>query len=169
MIIDVSLKETGAFSFDYNDDTLIESQLACFKAPARITGEYEKVGSDYAVSGRIVYNLIYPCAMCLKPVEKQYDLSFGELFSESGEEYKVVDGEINIQPIVEEAIVLNAEGRVLCKENCKGLCPKCGKNLNNGSCDCDTVTADIGENPFAILKDLNTGGAKDGSTKKKNI
>ena len=107
--------------------------------------------------------------MCLKPVEKHYDLSFGELFSESGEEYMVVDGEINIQPIVEEAIVLQAEGRVLCKENCKGLCPKCAKNLNKGGVDWDTVTADIGENPFAILKDLNTGGAKDGSTKKKNI
>jgi uncharacterized protein len=169
MIIDVSLKETGAFRFDYNDDTLTEGQLARFKAPALISGEYEKVGSGFAVSGRIIYDLIYPCSMCLMPVEKHYDLSFGELFNEDGEEYKVVDGEIDIQPLVEEAIILHTEGRVLCTENCKGLCPKCGKNLNNGSCDCDTVTADIGENPFAILKDLNTGGAKDGSTKKKNI
>lgn len=53
--------------------------------------------------------------------------------------------------ILHEEILLNIPYRSLCKEDCKGLCPKCGANLNKESCNCIKVKR---SSPFAILKDF---------------
>ena len=43
---------------------------------------------------------------------------------------------LDLDALAEEDVVLNLPSKVLCKEDCKGLCPQCGKNLNDGPCDC---------------------------------
>ena len=48
------------------------------------------------------------------------------------------------------ALVLELPYRVLCREDCRGLCPKCGKNLNEGPCTCQE--GDEVMNPFSALK-----------------
>ena len=53
------------------------------------------------------------------------------------EDYIVIDdASLNLDEFVREEILLFLPNKILCKENCKGLCPKCGKNLNDGKCDC---------------------------------
>ena len=43
---------------------------------------------------------------------------------------------LDLDALAEEDVVLNLPSKVLCKDDCKGLCPQCGKNLNDGPCDC---------------------------------
>jgi len=62
---------------------------------------------------------------------------------------------IDLRPAVQEQIVMAFPLRALCRESCKGLCVKCGKDLNSGSCDCRHT---IPDNRFAVLKGLKIPG-----------
>ena len=59
--------------------------------------------------------------------------------------------EIDFTDALQEQVILAIPYKPLCNENCKGLCPQCGGNLNHGPCQCREKTA---EGPFAILKNL---------------
>ena len=56
----------------------------------------------------------------------------------------------DLDDIVRTVFVLNLDSKLLCKEDCKGLCPRCGKNLNNGPCNCQKEL----DPRFAALKQL---------------
>jgi uncharacterized protein len=59
--------------------------------------------------------------------------------------------EVDISAIVKEMLVLEIPLRYLCQDSCKGLCPRCGQNLNVKSCSCVPVQ---GDPRFAVLKQL---------------
>ena len=60
--------------------------------------------------------------------------------------------EIDFTDAIQEQAILGMPFNPICKADCRGLCPRCGKNLNSGPCLCDEEEPD---GPFAILKDLN--------------
>jgi len=80
---------------------------------------------NFTVSGEI----FFPCARCLKAVNV-------ESFYEYSDVVQTKNLDIEINTWVEECLFINEPFRVLCKENCKGLCPKCGINLNKATCNC---------------------------------
>ena len=97
------------------------------------------------------------CCRCLEPVTVPVNCSFAEqllyakdvsLFShlavgEVEEKYFIYDNDtLDITDIVRESILAELPQKVLCKDDCRGLCPKCGKNLNQGQCDCDLHEVD---------------------------
>ena len=90
------------------------------------------------------------CDRCLKAVERELDKSFEhilvtELSNEDDEEYEYIvcaDGTLDLTELVRTDLMLELPTKVLCKEDCRGLCPKCGKDLNLGSCDCKTKDID---------------------------
>ncbi len=59
--------------------------------------------------------------------------------------------EIQIRPAVQEALTLALPMKVLCREDCKGLCPQCGKDLNLGPCRCQPADGDLRMAPLAEL------------------
>lgn len=67
---------------------------------------------------------------------------------------------IRLEEMINELLQFNLPAKIMCKEDCEGLCPVCGNNRNHHDCQC---VADK-NNPFSILKSI-TGGAKDGGTK----
>lgn len=76
-----------------------------------------------------------------------------ELANEENEDEWVfpLDGDsADLDDIVRTVFVLNLDSKLLCKEDCKGLCPKCGKNLNDGPCNCQKEL----DPRFAALKQL---------------
>lgn len=86
----------------------------------------------------------YQCSRCLQDVEKQISGSFsreivldGDKFYEEEGVLIVHDDEIDVEEVLLEALYLTTNSNVVCDENCKGLCPKCGANLNVESCSCD--------------------------------
>ena len=59
---------------------------------------------------------------------------------------------VDLSEAVKDALVLQLPMRFLCKEDCRGLCPKCGVNLNTGSCSCREGEDDV--NPFSVLRSI---------------
>ncbi len=171
MYIDVSKLTEGNFNMTYNQGAdIFESYQAELLGGVKVKGSFRKYEDQCTVSGAIEYKVKYPCAKCLKPVTRSYKLNFDEIFTSDTEgEYRIEDNKIDLTPIINENMVLNAEFRVLCKEDCRGLCPFCGTNLNINKCNCISIEDESSISPFAVLKDITTGGAKDGSTKKKSF
>ena len=94
------------------------------------------------------------CARCVEPVAQalvgDFDLIFRpqDADAESGERAITLDeteigyyeeSGLSLEDVVREQVLLSLPTRTLCKEDCKGLCPRCGQNLNLESCKCDTV------------------------------
>lgn len=100
------------------------------------------------------------CARCLVPITEQKNIVFEktvvtnsiELQNEDNDDYITAnDGYIDADEALIEQIVLELPLRHLCKEDCKGLCPVCGIDLNTDTCSCETKEADP---RFDILRKL---------------
>jgi uncharacterized protein len=100
-------------------------------------------------SARLVFAFV--CDRCLRDVDYTFDLSFeNEVVSPdytgevSGDEStEVMEGyHLNVDELVNNEILLNWPMKILCKEDCKGICKVCGKNLNDGDCGCDDFVPD---------------------------
>lgn len=82
------------------------------------------------------------CARCLKPIDSKYSLDISypialDLQDEDNEDYIIpIGGFVDIEDLVYQNIVMNFPVKHLCSSHCKGLCPICGQNLNDGTCDC---------------------------------
>ena len=80
------------------------------------------------------------------PHEEEVELEDEEL------DYEFFDGEvIDVDQLVAEQIFLAVPLKSLCTEDCKGICSRCGANLNEGECECGDQS---GNNPFTVLADL---------------
>ena len=98
-----------------------------------------------------------PCARCLEPVEHaikgKFDLIFRPLGVDAGgSEQSITEVETEIgyyqkdslilEDVLREQVLLSLPAKTLCREDCKGLCPRCGCNLNRESCACETSPTD---------------------------
>ena len=108
---------------------------------ANITLGFSVAAGEILVRGKIEGGREVECARCLTRVKQP----FGEEFTES---YSIKTEIIDIMLLVRQTLALTEEIRFLCKPDCKGLCPQCGKNLNTGSCGCKAENM----SPFAVLK-----------------
>lgn len=96
--------------------------------------------------------LAIPCGRCLKDVETDFCLDFSrevdmkisdEERQEQLDENNYIAGyELDVDALIADEIVLQWPMKVLCKEDCKGLCTVCGKDLNTGECGCDRTVLD---------------------------
>ena len=123
-------------------------------------------GSVNDMAGYITLNLeatvkyATSCARCLTTVNESTVIVFEktvvtentEIQNEENDDYITsVDGYINADETLTEQILLELPSKHLCKEDCKGLCPKCGIDLNFGQCSCDTAEPDP---RFDVLRKL---------------
>ena len=121
----------------------------------KVTLDFEVtfVKPNVRVDGKIVCFVHGFCDKCLHEVSTQISLPFDQIFfkdSSDEEAYVYTDSRLDLTKAICDEIVLSLPSSLLCKEDCKGLCPKCGVNLNEQQCDCDTTR----ENAFSVLKDL---------------
>lgn len=121
---------------------------------------------DIRLTGELSTTLDSACARCLEPVvqevKRKFDLLYRPLGVDAGrEELSVTGAEAEIsyyqgeglllEDAVREQVLLDLPLRVICREDCKGLCPHCGKNLNLEQCSC----AEPMEDPrWSALKDI---------------
>lgn len=118
----------------------------------------ESVVEGVLVTGHAVANSVLQCARCLKQLAAEVDVEVCELFYAPGhldqaedDSYRVADNEIDLEPMLRDAITLGLPLNPLCDEGCKGLCARCGKDLNLGDCDC---TEEVGDPRWAALDEL---------------
>ena len=127
-----------------------------FEKPLSVVGKVLNIGGTLEISARITGGYVTECSRCGRPVEEDFsaDLfeSMDDDFSDIDEECIIVQGNvIDISGSIEACIFGNIPMRSLCSEDCKGLCPMCGINLNEKECNCDTTVYDP---RFAIFRNL---------------
>lgn len=125
-----------------------------------------KVIKDVRVCGQLATSLGLTCARCLEPVQQKVSRQFELLYRPRGtdagrDELSVTDAEAEIgyydgpgillEDVLREQVLLAVPLKVICRENCKGLCPHCGKNLNQEPCSCSVPAEDP---RWAALKDI---------------
>lgn len=136
------------------------------KAPLKVEGHaeviHEQRGPDEVVADirlKAKYNGVFeaPCARCVElvelPLEGEFDLIFRptNVDAQSGERaISAQETEIGyyqkdsllLEDVLREQVLLSLPTRVLCKPDCKGLCPRCGVNHNRQTCTCDEGPSD---------------------------
>ncbi|MCI8386937.1 MAG: DUF177 domain-containing protein [Clostridiales bacterium] len=148
--------EDGDYAFDTHIDGVT------LTTPVKVTGEIVNMGGYICLKARAEVEYDTECARCLEPLHRSLTVELertvvnhGSLENTSDEDaddyLEIVDGELDIETTIAEELMMNFPIRELCSENCKGLCPKCGKNLNEGECGC--VTKEI-DPRLAILQKL---------------
>ncbi|MBQ3078947.1 MAG: DUF177 domain-containing protein [Clostridia bacterium] len=121
----------------------------------KFTGNYFGAGEEVSVSGEICAKAHTHCANCLVPVVKPIKAELNEVFVKGGDgedAYPLQGYEIDLEPVIREALLLELPMRFLCSDNCKGLCPVCGKNRNKELCTC--TSGEDSKNPFSALSSL---------------
>ena len=134
--------------------------------PAAVTGKVRLSGNEVFVNGHVETRAQVECDRCLKPVELPVSADFALEYI-TGDEYassavvelttaelsvSVFDGQaIDVDEVVKEQILLAVPTRMLCREDCKGICPECGTDRNTGDCSCTTEDIDP---RWAALKNL---------------
>ena len=123
-------------------------------------------GEGVLVTGIVRGEATTPCDRCLEPatvdiageISCYYLHTEPEVDDEDDEEYGLIshEGTIDIAPAIQGAVVMDLPFIVLCREDCKGLCPTCGCNLNEETCDCAKRAENEVDpmNPFAALASL---------------
>jgi len=118
-----------------------------------------KAKGEVLLQGEISLVCEIPCGRCLKPVRISLELKLEEHLKESmigapeaADEMSFVTGyELDTDALVGNEILINWPMKVLCHEDCKGICTVCGKDLNDGECGCDTFVPDP---RMAVIKDI---------------
>jgi len=148
-------------------------QVAPLLAGGRATLIEEHQGSreviqDIRVVGDMSTRVEVACARCLDPVTRDvarnFDLLYRPLGADAGRsEISVTQAEAEIgyytgegvllEDILREQLLLEVPIKVVCREDCKGLCPHCGQNRNQGSCDCVEQAEDPRWNALRGLRD----------------
>ena len=151
--------ETDEISFDY--PLTIEDEFfgVTFPKPVRVLGTIKNRAGYIALKAEIDVRYETVCDRCLRPIEARFTPIFekavamsGELQNEDQDEYLIAEDKmLDLDEPIREAIVLEFPTKHLCREDCKGLCPHCGKDLNEGPCTCKTQETDPRMAAFARL------------------
>lgn len=107
-------------------------------------------GDKLELKGNMSVTLEGACDRCLSkvtfdvPVEFEYSVVKPDGYHEpDDDDMDFMNGyDLDTQTLINNELIMSLPMKVLCKETCKGLCPVCGKNLNDGECGCDTFVPD---------------------------
>ena len=135
--------------------------------PVEVAGEVRFTDPGYYLKGRMHYEQELACDRCLGPVRVEVDeplelliLTHEEAPEAAEQELEEKDmsvvhlegDELDTEPLLLEQLQLNIPMKPLCRPDCKGLCPRCGANLNHETCSCDTHEVDPRWSPLADLR-----------------
>lgn len=125
------------------DDPLFVDVDFVLAEPVQIRGRLmESGGGRYYWHGRLKGVLAARCRRCLADVTVKLDAEVRALFTEDPAEDELAyavsaeAAELDLSDMVREELILAVPPYVLCREDCRGLCPQCGNDLNEGPCSC---------------------------------
>src|SRR6476661_5472012 len=145
------LDEPVPFSFELSFSTeALDREPLLEISPVVLEGEISRIEKGFALEARLTYGGRLECSRCLAgyPFQTREDFTLlltkritpapGEtpLEGEELDEYFYDDPVIPVAPIAEERIQMTVPMKPLCREDCRGLCPTCGEDLNLKECGC---------------------------------
>ena len=177
MFLDIKELELRPLDFEeqFQPDAIDLGGEARQRGPLKTSGRAEVVEEhhskhqiikDLRLRGKLSAQLELQCARCLEPVpqdvKREFELLYRPLGADAGrDELSVTDAEAEIgyyqgdglllEDVLREQMLLALPLKVTCREDCKGLCPQCGKNLNQEQCSCSTEVEDP---RWAALKEV---------------
>ena len=150
--------ESLAFSTSVDLSDLVYGVSQPVSEPVSASGTVRNTAGVLVMKGVITTRIHGVCDRCATEFDRDLEIPIdavlvSELANEENEDEWVFPLEADaadLDDIVRTIFVLNMDSKLLCKEDCKGLCCKCGKNLNDGPCDCQKEL----DPRFAALRQL---------------
>lgn len=111
-------------------------------SPVRASLRADSVVEGVLVTGRVEASAAFACARCLNESRERVAFDLCELFVTPARElpaeeaYRLTGTDMDLEPMLRDAVALALPLRPLCRVDCLGLCPTCGWDLNKGPCDC---------------------------------
>ena len=144
------------FSCELDPAGLDFPSILCYESPLKAQGNIRSSAGLLTLTGEVRVSLRCLCDRC----GREYDRDAVEkldtvLVTEHQDEedpdvFLVQDDCVDLDEIVMTAFVLGLDSKTLCRPDCKGVCPRCGHNLNDGPCACRPEA----DSPFAVLGQL---------------
>lgn len=149
----------GSIKVNFEQDLLdenINGKTLKFSKPVVVEGSLTNLDNILIFEGNVSGTIKSDCDRCLKQLEYNFNYIISEKFSTQmivdDEEINLFQGnKIDLTEIVRNNIILNLPIQYLCKDNCEGLCQKCGTDKNENDCDCEKEKIN---SKFEILKNL---------------
>lgn len=153
------LPENGALHCEMDFSGLELGGVKPFCAPVQVRAQLKGSPGSVELSGVARYALTMPCDRCCKTVTQQRETGFFHVLvkelsdqeNDDGEFVLVPDEKLDLTDLLTEDVLLDMPSKFLCSPDCKGLCPICGKDRNQGDCGC---RADETDPRLAALKAL---------------
>lgn len=146
---------------------LRDDEFVSYAGKVAILLRFDKLGEKVRVKGEANFNVRLSCSRCLEPFSKKMDTAFNivyepqnlmsarkeEVLNEAAADvyYYGNDRMLEVGEAVRENVLLSLPLKPLCRTGCAGLCPDCGKNMNQGPCSCRQKRVDP---RFSKLKNL---------------
>lgn len=148
-ISDILLAEEGAqrefIGEVFYKDTVYQGDKLHFISPLKVECTVSNGRDCLYLTANVHGEMTIPCSRCVKPFTHNIDLSFTEKLNNANDVldeddldiYTYQGNEFKVDRMVFEHIILDLPIKRVCSTNCKGLCPKCGIDLNEKQCNCD--------------------------------
>ncbi|TYQ12992.1 UNVERIFIED_CONTAM: uncharacterized protein Cloal_4036 [Acetivibrio alkalicellulosi] len=138
-LLNIELKEDMKFLDGISED--VE-----FEQPVSVKGNIVNMGSVLKLTGELEVSYNTKCSRCLNDVNTKLNVQLREDFFEEGQNaegaYTYAGRYVELEKVIKDNIILNLPARQVCRDNCKGLCPGCGIDLNEKTCECKFKESD---------------------------
>ena len=110
--------------------------------PVSFKGFIKNSAGVVSLSGKAQFSASAICCRCAEEFRQDFSVSIDHLLTDklnnedNGDYILVENSELDLSALICEDIIFSLPTKLLCREDCKGLCSQCGKNLNEGACDC---------------------------------
>ena len=137
-------------------ERLLTPSVTGFVSPPEAEGRVTNTAGLLELSGTLRAVMRCVCDRCGRSFEREKVLSIraplaADLADEGDGDVFPLEGDgIDVTAVMETCFILDGESKLLCRPDCKGLCPRCGKDLNEGPCGCEKQT----DPRFAVLEQL---------------
>ena len=140
--------EADVVTADVDLTTVKHAGQPLFTAPVNVTAKAVNRAGVVTLDCTYRFTLHVLCDRCLAPLELPVDRTVShtvvrEVNGEDDETFLVAEnGCVELEELATNDILPELPQRYLCREDCRGLCPTCGKNLNEGPCGCQSDSGD---------------------------
>ena len=167
MKIKISNLSEGTHQFRFSEPVKSLGLESPFEGNVEVEVEISKTHNQLILYSSVSANTVFECDRCMTTANKQLNTEFELVYLQGVEPVEsesdnivYISSEadvIDISKDIRDFSILAVPMKKLCAEDCKGLCSKCGKNLNEGECSCSKEETDIKWLPLMELKNkLNT-------------
>jgi uncharacterized protein len=146
----VFITENEVLPIEYSMDMSETDYMGDYplKKPVAVSGRISNKAGLVTISLNMVYAFSAACDRCGLPTETEYKLSLEKSLApeiegeDSDSIIPVPNMKLDLEELVYSEILLSLPMKHLCREDCKGICLNCGKNLNEGNCNCNKREVD---------------------------